>query len=284
MTGMGRIKGLIDSAHFIVETRSVNHRYCEVSVRLPGRLAPLEFQIVQFVKKKIARGKVDIWVGEEKGGSDDFSFNDKMLTGYYTLLCQIRKKLKIAEPVSLTHLQQGASYWMSRSFDPQKYWPGLKKLVEKSLGDLIKMRGKEGAALQKNIESRLKVLEGLKQTVALKSEEIFGLYKKKLEGRIEKILGGVEVDSGKLANEVAFYADRSDMSEELERLASHFSQMRQLIRSATPSGRALDFLIQEINREWNTIASKSQDASLSHQAVTAKGELEKVREQVQNIE
>ncbi len=284
MTGMGRAAGPIDSAHFIVESRSVNHRYCEVSVRLPGRLQALEFQIVQLVKKKISRGKVDIWIGEEKGEAEQFPFNDKLLKGYYDFLSKVRKKMKIAEPITLTHLQQGASFWMSRGFDPQKYWPKLKKLVEKSLTALTVMRAKEGSALQKNIEARLKVLEELKSRVETKKEEVFVLTKNKLEVRIQKILNGIEVDPGKLANEVAFFADRSDISEELERLASHFTQMRQLIRGAEPSGRSLDFLIQEINREWNTIASKSQDASLAHYAVTAKGELEKVREQVQNIE
>ena len=293
MTGMGRARGNVGSSNFLVEIKSVNHRYCEVHTRLPARFQSLELPIVQMVRKKVCRGKVDIWIGEEKSGESSSPFNRKALGSYYRFLNEIRKQLKLVEPVTLTHLQAGASFWMTGEQDAKEVWPVIKKLVEKALVDLIRMRNREGNFLGKNIASRLKTIEELSQKVACKKEEIILENKARLEKRIQKLIagsgsdggtGGIEVDPGKLANEVAFMADRMDITEELERLSSHFAQMAGLLKSREPSGRPMDFLIQEINREWNTIASKTQNALVAQWVVEAKCGMEKIREQVQNIE
>lgn len=296
MTGMGRARGAAGSSVFSVEIKSVNHRYCEVHARLPARLQSLEIPVVNRIKKEIHRGKVDVWIGEEKSGEASPVLNRKALASYYRFLNEIRGRLKLAEPVNLSHIQAGASFWMAGGEEAGKVWPVVKKLVEKALDDLVRMRGREGKLLQKNIASRLKTVEELAARVAGKKEEILLEGKAKLERRIQKLLGGnatgvgpvsgggIEVDQGKLANEVAFMADRGDVTEELERLSSHFAQMARLLKDRGPSGRPIDFLIQEMNREWNTIASKTQNAGVAQMVVEAKCEMEKIREQVQNIE
>lgn len=283
MTGMGRAKGKIGSSHFLVELKSVNHKFCEVFTRLPNRFQPLELQITQFIKKKIARGKIDVSFIEERA-EGEMTVNLKALRAYHRFLSDIKTELKLKEPVTLAHLQAGSSFWMVRESDLKRHAPAMQLLVDKAIKDLLRMREREGKNLKKQIQFRLKNLEELHRQIGLRRGTVLEAYQQKLHKRVESLLSEVEVDQSKLANEIAFFADRSDISEELERLESHFKQMRELLESKEPCGRPLDFLIQEINREWNTIGSKSQDVSIAHWIVQAKSELEKLREQIQNIE
>lgn len=283
MTGMGRARGKIGPSFFLVEVKSVNHRYCEVSTRLPSRYQIFEHAITTLVKKKVSRGKIEISLFEEKK-EGDIRFDATALKNYWRFLNKVRSDLKIAEPVGLAHLQAGSSLWMTRETPAEKDLAPVKKLVEKALLNLLEMRRKEGANLKKEIEGRLKKLVSLKFMVMQKREEVVVAAKDRLNKRLEKLMSGVEVDPARLAAEVAVMADRSDISEEGERLSSHFAQMQTLMNRGVPSGREIDFLIQEINREWNTMASKSQDAPIAHWVVEAKAELEKIREQIQNIE
>lgn len=285
MTGMGRARGKIGASHFLVEIKSVNHRYCEVNPRFPPRLQSLEIPLVALIKKKISRGKIDIWIGEEKGVGAVFSVNEKALKGYYALLQTIRKKLKIKGEITLENLQQGSHLWGESSPDAARFLPGLKKLAEAALNDLIRMREKEGSHLKQSLLVRLKNLEKIRILVGEKSPLFLEVYRDKLKARLSKILGeSTEVDQARLSQEIIFHADRCDVSEELERLSSHFEQLKTLLSQKESAGRPLDFLIQEMNREWNTIASKSPDAEVSHLVVEAKSEMEKMREQVQNVE
>lgn len=283
MTGMGRVRGRMGNHFLTIEVKSINHKFCEVHSRLPTRYQQFEIPIVQLIKKTLARGKIDISFFDERAESD-VVVNRKALKNYFKFLTQVKRELKMTEPVHLTHLLNGASFWMARETELEKKWPDIKNLVEKALAKLLVMRGREGQNLQKQISQRLKNLRNLFDAVAKKKSEVVSLAKQKLEKRIEILVSGVTVDPLRLATEVAFLADRSDVSEELERLTSHFSQMEKLLAVKEPAGRPLDFLIQEINREWNTIASKSQDAPIAWWVVQAKSELEKIREQVQNIE
>lgn len=284
MTGMGRARGPILQSHYIVEIKSVNHRYCEVFVRLPNRLQSLEHLIVQSVKKRISRGKIDVWIGEEKSEDTTLPFNEKALQAYFVFLEKIRKKYKLKEEISLSHLLGGSTFWTGRSEEAEKLKPGVKKLIDLALDDLISMRTKEGQHLAKDLEGHVKILEKLQGQVGSKKEDVVNAYQAKLKVRIEKLLADVQVDQDKLANELAFFADRCDINEELERLTSHFSKVREIMKGSEPCGRPLDFLIQEMNREWNTIGSKSADPILAHLIVEAKSQMEKMREQVQNIE
>lgn len=283
MTGMGRARKKFGSSYITIEIKSVNHRFCEVHTKLPSRFQTFEIDLTRLIKKQITRGKLDLWVGEEVS-LGEIPLNKKALSQYWRFLKKASSSLKLKDPITLSHLQNGASYWMVKDRDVKKYAMVLKSLTQNALQDLLRMRQKEGEVLAFAIRGRLEKMEELHKKISEKKEEVFLYYKTKLEGRLQKILGEIEVDQSKLANEIAFLADRSDISEELERLVSHFSQAKKLLSGPKSSGRSLDFLIQEMNREWNTVASKSQSVAIAHWVVEAKSELEKIREQVQNIE
>lgn len=283
MTGMGRARGKVGSAYLFAEVKSVNHRYCEVNVRLPGRLQLFELSLVASAKKRINRGKLDITVFDDKD-TTEVSYNPKALKAYYLFLKSIKKDLKFTEPITLTHIQNGMSFWLTKDSDVGKLGPALIALVNKALDQLMLMRAKEGSELTKQLKKRVAYVRSLKALVSAERQQIEVMAKEKLRQRIEKILEHVDVDPGKLANEVAYLIERADVTEELDRLDSHFKQMEAELNSKKPVGRSLDFMIQEMNREWNTIASKSQNTNIAKQVIEAKAEMEKIREQVQNIE
>ncbi|MBX7147735.1 YicC family protein [bacterium] len=283
MTGIGRASGKMGGATLHIEVKSVNHKFCEVYTRLPSRLQMFDFDISQLVKEKLTRGKIDVWMGEEKSGFDQ-NVSLESLKKYHAFLKKLKKELSLKGDIEIGHVLSGASSLSPREPASKDDWKVLGKLLEKAINDLMSMRKKEGLNLKKFLLSRLKSLEGFHRQIADRRDEVFVVQRDKLKKKIERILEGVTMDEAKLANEAAYYAEKSDISEELERLASHFTHMRDILDSAKPCGRPLDFLIQEMNREFNTIASKSQDASIAHVVVLAKSELEKIREQVQNIE
>jgi len=283
MTGMGSSRGKVGSTSLTVEVKSVNHKFCEVHTRLPSRYQSFELQISQLVKKKLARGKIDIWMGEERSEAA-LTLNKQALKNYHQFLVRVGRELNLKDPINMSHIQNGASYWMVRDNDVKKLWPSIKKLLDAALDDMIDMRLKEGVSLKKNISQRLKSLSQIRTKVAARKSVVIKEYKGKLEKRISKLIGDIEIDETRLANEVVFFADRCEIAEELDRLQSHFKQTTKLLNGKKPCGRPLDFLIQEMNREFNTISSKSQDVSIAHWIVEAKSDLEKIREQVQNIE
>ena len=283
MTAIGRSQKKIASLHLQFEIRSVNHKFCEIHSRIAPQYHIFEPQITQLIKKKVSRGKIDLWLGEDKS-EGSFQVNRSALRDYHCFLEQVRKELKLKDPITLAHIQSGSQFWMTKEGNVKNMWAGLKKMVEEALNSFLKMRANEGANLKKDISRRLKTLENLYEEVGARRELVVQDYKAKLEKRIAKIVTDHQIDPARLASEVALLADRSDISEEIERLSSHFQQMAKLVEATSPCGRPLDFLIQEINREWNTIASKAQDGPIAHLVVTAKSELEKIREQIQNIE
>lgn len=283
MTGMGRVRGRVGDSYLFAEIKSVNHRYCEVSVRMPVRYQMFELGIVTHIKKQINRGKVDITFFEDRGNSD-VGYNVRSLKAYYRFLLSIKQDLKIAEPISLAHIQAGMPYWMTKDADVENLWPEMKKLVDQAIQRMMAMRVKEGRGLRNKLAKRLDIVDRIRLSVLRDRSIIETLVKERFAKRIEKILGDVEVDQDKLANEVAYYLDKCDVTEELDRLESHIKQMRDHLKASAPSGRSLDFLIQEMNREWNTIGSKAQNTKVATAVIRAKTEMEKIREQVQNIE
>lgn len=283
MTGMGRARGKIGPAYFLVEIKSINHRFCEVHTHLPNRFQTFEVPLIQIIKKKLARGKIDIWLFEERRGGRP-AVSKKALKSYFQFLKDVKNELGIDEKVSLSHVQNGSSFWMIRENNVKKYASAVKRLANNALVDLVRMRTKEGNHLKRQIQSRLISLQKLKKEVESRKEDVVLTHQRKLKKRIEILAEGVEIDQAKLANEVAFLADKGDITEELERLSSHFLQMKKIMSYSDSCGRSLDFIIQEMNREWNTIASKAQDGSIAHKVVSAKSEMEKIREQIQNIE
>lgn len=286
MTGIGRVRGKIGKKFVTVELRSLNHKFCEVSVRLPQKYLSFEFPIIKLVKDSVSRGKVEVALMEERGGAgDDFCPDLARLRDFHRFLKSIGKDLGLKEPVSLSHLLSQSSLWMGREEkNVEKDWPAVKKLLEKALKGLKVMRLREGKVIGRGLSGRQAELEKILEKIAVRREGVVPQLRERLSQRLAALQGEVAVDPERLASEVVYYVDRSDVSEEIDRLRSHFGQMKKIMTESGACGRSLDFLIQEMNREWNTLSSKTQDAEISHLVVTAKSCLERMREQVQNVE
>ena len=284
MTGMGRAHGQVQGAVIRLEIKSVNHRYCEVSTRLPGRFQPLDILIGQHIKKSISRGKVDLYVTEEKS-SQVASVEIDAYKACYSYYKNIQDDLGLAGDITLQDLTQGVSAWIQREIDVDKVWEDFRPLLDAAIADLITMRAKEGSNLKNEMLRLFKTIENLASRIAAEKGTVEAEIEKRLREKIQarsEELG--EIDPVRLQMEIVYYLDRIDITEELQRLKSHMDQVGIFLADANPSGRKIDFLLQEFNREFNTIASKSQNSSVSHLVVEAKAELEKIREQVQNIE
>ncbi|OGQ08014.1 MAG: YicC family protein [Deltaproteobacteria bacterium RIFCSPLOWO2_12_FULL_40_28] len=283
MTGIGRAelnKGLL---HLVCEIKSVNHRFLEVNVKLPSRYQLQEVFLIKQIKKKIKRGKVDIWIGESSP-KNNFEFNKKDIKACHHFLKKISKDLGLKEAITLTHIQNGIQSSLVKDRGSPHIQKYLKNLLDQALTALIAMRKKEGIYLKNQLVLCYKNLESLRLQVSLLKEKVNETLHKKISERIQKLLGQQTLDSNRLFQEVVFLVDRSDVSEELVRLESHHNQLKDMFGKVDISGKKIDFIIQELNREWNTIGSKAQDSEVGKLVIEAKGEIEKMREQVQNVE
>ncbi len=284
MTGMGKASGTVLGTPVRVELRSVNHRFCEVNFRAHGKFMALEIPVTKLVRDNVARGRLDLNIFEEK--SPEVSGNDKeAFVAYKKYLENIKAALGLTESITLDHILAGVNSWVSREIDPKKAWADFEPILQTALDDLNDMRFIEGEKLKNFVRERFDVVSHLHEQILDASEtvtaEIEQKLKLKLNERLEEL---ARVDSQRLEAEVIFYADRADITEELERIESHMKLVTELLAAEESVGRKLDFILQEFNREFNTIASKSQKTSIAHWVVDAKTELEKIREQVQNIE
>lgn len=284
MTGMGRAVGQIQGVPVRIEIKSVNHRFCEVSVRTPGKYLALEILIQQHIKKRLSRGKVDVFINEEKGAQVSPAESDayKACHAYFQ---GIQKSLGLAGQITLQDLISGVNAWMHRDVDTDKAWRDFVPVLDAALDDLVSMRTREGANLKAEMKS---LLSGVRDTAAkiaaqqdVVREELEKRLREKIQSRAKEL---AEIDPARLQTEILFYLDRTDIAEELQRLNSHLNQMDSLFAASEPSGRKIDFLLQEFNREFNTIGSKVQNGTIAHLVVDAKSELERLREQIQNIE
>lgn len=283
MTGIGRAELNKGPIHLVCEIKAVNHRFLEVNVKLPSRYQLQEVFLIKQVKKKIKRGKVDIWIGESSP-KNNFKFDKKDIQACHHFLKKVSKDLGLKEPVTLTHIQNGIQSSLVKNRELPNIQKYLKDLLEKALTEFISMRKKEGAYLKNQFVHCYKNLESLRLKVGLLREGVKEVLHKKTSERVQKLLGQQTLDSNRLLQEVVFLADRSDISEELVRLESHHNQLRDMFASPEISGKKIDFIIQELNREWNTIGSKAQDSEVGKLVIEAKGEIEKMREQTQNVE
>lgn len=286
MTGMGRADGLVQGSHLRLEIKSVNHRYCETSVRLPGRLSLLEIPIRNHLRQKISRGKVDVFVTEEKT-VEPSSAEITTFHKYHHYLKSVAQALRLTETISLELILAGAGSWNGAIVDLDQAWIEIRQLLDHGLADLERMKSREGEELKKNINE---ILISIYNTKTIVSEKMLSCQanleaklRKRLQERQDELL---DLDPARLQMEVLYYLDRQDLSEELARLDSHLIQLKEFTEGVHGEavGRKLDFIIQEVNREFNTIGSKCQNAAISQQVILAKAELEKIREQIQNIE
>lgn len=289
MTGHGRGECSQDGFKITVELSSVNRKQAEVSVNLPRQFELLEGQVRDVINKAIARGRVNVRVTIHAAGRNaaQMRLNSDLARAYAKELAALAKQLKLQSEVSLDHLVRAPGVFQTDEelVGEQDFWPAIESALNKALTALLKMRAREGAHLAKDLAHRVGLLRATVDGVRQHAPQVAERYRTALIERMKSAgLEGIAPDDERLLKEVAIFADRSDISEELTRLASHFHQFEELAKSKEPIGRTLDFLAQEINREINTIGSKANDVEISRAVVTLKAELEKFREQAMNVE
>lgn len=289
MTGFGRAEVTKRGITVLVEVRSVNSRYLEVSSRLPRTLTQRENDVRELVRSNVSRGKVNlsVTVETESNGVSPLKINTSSAKAYYKLLNDLRKTVKMKEQVKLQHLLTFSEVFEApESADgDDKLWEVAAETIRQALVDLNAMRRNEGSELAKDLRSRVKFIDDTINRIETLSKEKVPEEQQRLQERVTELLGDKAViDSNRLELEIALLADKLDVTEECVRFRSHNKFFLEAIEKDDAAGRKLNFLVQEMNREANTIGSKSSDAEIAHLVVRVKEELEKIREQLQNIE
>ncbi len=289
MTGFAQLVFSDKDLQITLAVRTYNNRFLDINLRLNNAFYPLEDRIKTYIASRLSRGRVEIsiqLVSQEKLRNGNIGLNWPLARTYHGLLTELKERLKIPGPVDLGHLLslKDIVVYQEGAFSEETLWRKLSSPLKKVFDSLQKMRSEEGRNLGRDLLERLGSVQKVADQISLKIPVVVGAYQSRLKDRIEKLARGVEVDPNRLAQEVAILADRSDISEELIRLGSHIKQFKTLFKELQPVGKKMEFLLQEMNRETNTIGSKSIDSEISHHVVSIKAELEKLREQVQNIE
>ena len=288
MTGFGRGEAVAGGRQWIVEIRCVNHRYLDLKIKLPKSYAGLEEKARKMLSATLQRGRVDVHLSVTGDFSDlqKIEVNSNLATTYRDALTRLGAALDLSDNTTLSQL---ASYpdvlvLKQQEEDLDSVWPAMGKALKIALTTCDNMRSQEGAALTEDLLERLDHFSKVVHEIGSNIPELLQRRQQNLEERLEKLLDNVQMDPQRLAQEVAILADKTDVTEEIVRLDSHINQFRAFLEADEATGRKLDFLLQEFLREVNTMASKINDAAIAHLSVELKGELEKMREQVQNIE
>lgn len=291
MTGYGRGEYIDDIRSIIVEMRSVNHRYCDINVRMPHRYAFAEKEIVAAVKERLLRGKIEVSIRFDIFGESesDIRLNKDLAGKYYSALKELGNEYVLsANEITLEMLAGMPDVIKAAPAETDK--EAITSLIMKPLADAIdsmcEMRGEEGAKLAADIIKRADLIDDIRTKIEAKTKDTTIEYQEKLKEKIAELLNGsVEIPEDRIAVEAAILADKSDVTEEVVRLKSHIQQLKSFVKSDEPAlGKKIDFLVQEMNRESNTIGSKANDGEITSLVIDLKAEVEKVREQVQNIE
>ncbi len=288
MTGYGRGQDVLDGLAVTVEIKSVNHRFFEYSCRLPRIYGFIDDKLKNYVQQRISRGKVDVFVqidALESAGSEVL-VNEGLAENYLTALRDMAQKYGLREDVSVTTLSRYPDVLSVRqvALDEDTVWNAVQKVTDNALDQFIAMREREGARLREDVLSRGQTILSAVAAIEERSPQTVREHMEKVETRMRELLDGAAVDEGRLLTEAAIYADKIAVAEETVRLRSHIEQLGVLLSGDEAVGRKLDFLVQEINRETNTIGSKCSDLELTRIVVDVKAEIEKIREQIQNIE
>ncbi len=288
MTGYGRGQDTIDGLSIVVEIKSVNHRYYEYSSRLPRAYGFLDDKLKNYLQQRISRGKVDVFVqidALETAGSE-VVVNHALAESYLRALQEIADHYAIREDLTVTTLSRYPDVLTVRqvALEEDAVWVAVQRVTDEALDRFVAMREKEGARMREDVLSRAGTILKAVATVEERSPQTVQEHMDKVTARMRELLDGAAVDEARLLTEAAIYADKIAVAEETVRLRSHIDQLHQLLDSGEAIGRKLDFLVQEMNRETNTIGSKCSDLELTRIVVDIKAELEKIREQIQNIE
>jgi len=288
MTGYGRAVETINGREFTVEVRSVNNRYLDCSVRLPRILSFAEESVKQAVKGSISRGKVDVFVSLRSEGADEVqvTLNTSVLEGYLSAMRQIVEKYNVLDDISVSTVSKLPEVFLMEKpqVDEEQLQEDLMHVACSALANYNAMRATEGEALDRDLRNRSYTIEQLVGLVEVGNAQTVIDYRARLEAKLREVLENTNIDESRILTEAAIFADKVAVDEETVRLRSHLKQMREMLDSGEAIGRKLDFLLQEMNREANTIGSKCTDVNLARIVVDIKAELEKIREQTQNIE
>ena len=288
MTGYGRVETVQDGRNIIVEAKSVNHRFLEIFLRTPSALFPLEMEFKKKISERFKRGRIEVSIRLEGEGADvsKVNLNLEIARDYFDVLNRLKTEFDLQSPISLKTLAGFRDIFtpptelqLSPDFLNQ-----VEKIFLESLAMLTNMRQDEGLAMFQDMDKRLKAITGILETIKLRAPQVVIEYQKRLAEKIKELTAGYALDDVRLAQEVALMAERSDITEEIVRMHSHICQFEELLLSEGTEGRKIDFLLQEMNREINTIGSKVSDVEITRQVIEVKSELGKLREQAQNIE
>lgn len=288
MTGYGRSQGEANGREITVEIKCVNHRYFDFSARVPRSLSFLEEKLKSLVQEEIRRGKVELYLSVDFGETSNVNveLNRSLLANYLELFAEMEKEFSLTNDVTVASAARLPDVFNVKKpeLDEEEIWRDVRKVAGQALLEFISMREKEGEKTLLDLKERVAEIKGAVLEIENRSPEIQNEYKERLEGKIREVVGTMGLDEGRILTEVAIFADKIAVSEELVRLKSHFSQMEEILLSEGAIGRKLDFLLQEMNREVNTVGSKNADVEIARHVVFIKSELEKIREQIQNIE
>ncbi len=288
MTGYGSAKGTVEGLEITVELKSVNNRYLDTSVRLPRSFLFAEEAIKSEVQSHISRGKVDVFISVDSSAAGDMTVkvNEPLLRGYIEAIRHISEEYSLANDMTALSVSRFPDVLSveKKDLDAEAISAGICAIAEEALRDFDAMRQREGAKLRDDVLSRLETIDRLVSAVETEAPKTVAEYRKRLEQKMQEVLGATGIDENRILAEAAIFADHIAVDEETVRLRSHMSQLTTMINGNSPTGRKIDFLIQEFNREANTIGSKCQNSQIAHVVVDLKSEIEKIREQIQNIE
>lgn len=288
MTGYGSAKGTVEGIEVSVELKSVNNKFLDTAIRMPRSFLFAEEAIKQAVSSHISRGKVDVFVTVDTSMADDMlvKVNEPLLKGYLDALGFISDKYGLpndASVMSISRLPDVLSV-EKKELDSDAVAEGMRAIAEQALCDFDRMRIVEGGKLKDDVLTKLENIEGYVSVIEQSSPITVKEYRERLLGKLNEVLGSSGIDESRIITEAAIFADKVAVDEETVRLRSHISQLRQMLETGSPIGRKIDFLLQEFNREANTTGSKCQNSEIAHVVVDLKSEIEKIREQIQNIE
>ena len=288
MTGYGRGEAVLHDRTITVELRAVNNRYLDCTVKIPRLYVFAEEAIKSCVQKQVGRGKVDVFVSIDATAADkiEVSLNKPVADGYYQALKQMQAAYGLTDDISLALLSRFPDVFLveKEQGDADVIAGDIVQVLTQALADFNAMREREGEKLAQDIQGRARIIAGLVGQVEERSPQTVAEYREKLRQRMQEVLENTQLDESRILTEAAIFADKVAVDEETVRLRSHLDQLEQMLEQGGAIGRKLDFLIQEFNREANTIGSKCSDVTLARVVVELKGEIEKIREQVQNIE
>lgn len=288
MTGFGR--GFIEQngRSFTVEIKTVNHRYCDVNIKMPKSLFSFEERIRKIIKSKLNRGKIDVFITQNNYDKKDVvaHLNETLADSYYDCLCKIKERYNIDEQVSLELVSKFPDVitLKQKEEDTDSLWEDLYIPLSAAVDAVLKMRTVEGEKLKEDIIGKTVSIKNKLSSVTQKADTVVKEYEKKLRERLAELLKDYDLDENRIAMEVVIYADKASIDEEIVRLSSHLIQLEETFKLDEAVGRKLDFIVQEMNREANTIASKASDLDMINLTINIKNEIEKIREQIQNVE